>query len=251
MTTSKTAEQRYREKLRPLLDGCIGWGASVDKYGNAKFSYTDQEGRRRDTSGHKFGWSLANGPVPEGQKLKNTCGLGSCQNMAHWGLLADGKGLTPQERYEARFTRLGPDECWSWQEKSRDKNGYGLFSYRENGVSIVVRATRWGWDLVHPENPLQPQEVVCHTCDNPPCQNPAHWFKGTTADNNADMMAKGRHWAPGAEAHYRASLTWDDVYEIRRRISRSGTTQQKLADEFGVSRETISKIVRNKQWVVK
>lgn len=250
MVTSLTAEQRYVQKLRPVSNGCIHWRASIDKYGNAKFTYTDQEGKHRTTSGHKFGWVLANGPVPDGHKLKNTCGLKSCQNMTHWALEGDGKGLTLQERYEARFTRLGPDECWPWQEKGRDKDGYGLLAYRENGKAMTVRATRYGWNLEHPEDPLEESDVVCHTCDNPPCQNPRHWFRGSSADNNADMMRKGRHWAPGAEAHYRASLSWDDVVEIRRRAARR-TPQRVLASEFGVSREAISKIVRNERWTVR
>lgn len=248
MVTKKTTEERYREKLRPQENGCIGWGASIDKYGNAKFTYTDGEGVHRTTSGHKFGWVLEHGEVPKGYKLKNICGLLSCQQGAHWRLTGDGKGLTLQQRYEARFTRLGPDECWPWQEKSRDKDGYGLLGYRQEGRTVTVRATRLGWDLAHPEDPLEPSQVVCHTCDYPPCQNPAHWFKGVTADNNADMMAKGRHWAPGAEAHYRAKLSWDDVYEIRRRAER-GESQQALADVFGMSREAISKIVRLQRWV--
>lgn len=250
MVTSKTPERRYVEKLRPLISGCIEWTASIDKYGNAKFTYTDQEGRHRTTSGHKFGWVMANGPVPEGMKLKNTCGVLSCQNMAHWALQGDGKGLTLQERYEARYTRLGPDECWPWQDKGRDKNGYGLLAYRENGKTVTVRATRYGWDLAHPENPLGPGEMVCHTCDNPPCQNPTHWFKGVNADNMADMARKGRATGPGrADGHHKAKLSWEDVNEIRRRAAR-GTTQQVLADEFRMSREAISKIVRNERWVV-
>lgn len=37
---------------------------------------------------------------------------------------------------------------------------------------------------------------VLHRCDFPPCCNPSHLFLGTIAENNADMIAKGRHRSP-------------------------------------------------------
>lgn len=40
---------------------------------------------------------------------------------------------------------------------------------------------------------------VMHLCDNPPCCNPAHLRLATQAENNADMMAKGRNGTNGYE----------------------------------------------------
>jgi hypothetical protein len=43
--------------------------------------------------------------------------------------------------------------------------------------------------------------VVMHSCDNPPCCNPAHLSAGTVRDNALDMIAKGRANPPRGELH--------------------------------------------------
>ncbi|MFF4869872.1 HNH endonuclease [Streptomyces sp. NPDC000961] len=98
-------------------------------------------------------------------------------------------------RYADAFTRFvanvdiraGWDSCWPWTGKLTEK-GYGEFQV--NGKK--KRAHRWivertlGYEL-------ERDEFVCHTCDNPSCCNPRHFFVGDAGDNNRDCVAKGRH----------------------------------------------------------
>lgn len=253
MSTSKTPRERYDEKILLLGDRpeCLGWNAKIDRYGNAQFSYTAEGGKKVSINATRWAWIQERGEIPEGHKISNTCGLKSCQRLDHWRLKDRNLGKTLWELYELKFDKRGPDDCWPWQEKSRDKDGYGVFSYRdkETGESVTVRATRWAWEQLY--GPLDPKLFVCHTCDFPPCQNPRHWFSGTPRANNRDMMTKGRH-KPGmkpGEEHINAKLTWDEVEEMRRLHATGGFTHQALADKYGIERRTVTGILNNERWV--
>jgi hypothetical protein len=81
-------------------------------------------------------------------------------------------------------------------------------------------------------------------------------FLGTHADNAADREAKGRGRDSRGEHSGHHKLNAAEVSEIRRRYDRGGdrsmkggTTQQQLAEEFGVHQATISTIVRRKTWL--
>lgn len=86
--------------------------------------------------------------------------------------------------------------------------------------------------------PVPDDKSVCHTCDNPACCNPSHLFLGTHQENMIDMSRKGRQRCQ--------KLTCEQVLEIRSRPSTQ--THKAIGLEFGVSRETISSIKRNKTW---
>lgn len=93
-----------------------------------------------------------------------------------------------EELFWAKVDVQGEDDCWEWQGSRTDKNGYGLFSLS----SSTMRAHRVAWELWNAE-PIPEGMSACHSCDNPPCVNPEHIWLGTSADNNRDRDAKGRH----------------------------------------------------------
>jgi hypothetical protein len=191
------------------------------------------------------------GPLPEKTRLRNTCGMLTCQSLDHWEIRQLRTG-TPWEQYESMFTRLGPDDCWPWQEKSRDKDGYGLFSYKdeETGEWKVVRATRWAWEKLHKRS-LKLGMFVCHRCDNSPCQNPAHWFEGTPQANNDDMKLKGRAksgFGTGENHHKNSWVTWEIVDEMRRMEATGLYTHQQIADHFRGDRRHVTDILNGKIW---
>jgi hypothetical protein len=90
------------------------------------------------------------------------------------------------EAFWSKVDVRGPGECWEWKGY-RDKRGYGRFGINRR----VVLAHRFALELSE-GLPLEAGECSCHHCDNPPCCNPAHLFRGTHAENMHDCKAKGR-----------------------------------------------------------
>ena len=131
-------------------------------------------------------------------------------------------------------------DCLVWNGP-KHKVGYGSIGY-EGETRYSHRLT---WFLNFGKIPKGLQ--VLHKCDNRLCVNVNHLFLGTNQDNVDDKVNKGRQLK--GENISGSKLTKDDVDEIRRRYKRGGIiTQQNLADEFGVTRHLIGKVVSYKRW---
>ena len=147
-----------------------------------------------------------------------------------------------EDRFWLKVDVRGPDECWEWQE-GRDDEGYGRFHLSGGHV----RAHRFALALVL-DRPIRDGYLSCHTCDNPPCCNPAHLFEGTVTDNNQDKVAKGRHNAPAGLDHWNAQLDRKQVDELRTLWASGQFSQRALGERFGISQQTASKIIRYERW---
>lgn len=101
------------------------------------------------------------------------------------------------ERFWAKVDRsAGPNECWPWTA-NRHPRGYGKFGIRGR----LYVASRVAWEIANNAG-IPSAHVVMHSCDNPPCCNPAHLSVGTVRDNWNDALAKGRAGPPPARPNH-------------------------------------------------
>lgn len=162
-----------------------------------------------------------------------------CSRACYW--TARRASAKPADhRFWQLVDRRGPDECWPWRGHRRQL-GYGWFNL--NGRP--TNASRAAYILLH--GPLASDQFVCHSCDNPPCCNPAHLWLGTAAENNRDRELKGRGRRgvpPKGEAHPSARLSRAQALEAYHSSLPAAT----LAARWGVTSAAIYNIRAGKSW---
>jgi len=136
----------------------------------------------------------------------------------------------PDKWFWTRVDRTAGDgACWPWLGRIMVKRrGYGRLKFK----GVHTAAHRMALILSSGEN--RQEEFACHTCDNPPCCNPAHLFWGTPLENTQDMDAKGRR---------RSKERKIDINKLKERRT-AGLSYSELAAEFCVNQASIGKALR-------
>lgn len=146
-----------------------------------------------------------------------------------------------QERFWAKVQKGQPDECWPWIASIC--NGYGQFY----PTAKKVFSHRFSLEMKLGRR-LTEQEYACHSCDNPPCCNPAHLFAGTAGDNARDCQAKGRGNTEAkvhhGEQHGSHKLTDQDVLFIRS----TEMSPSAVAERLGTHVSNVRLIRARKTW---
>ncbi len=116
--------------------------------------------------------------------------------------------MTP-DRFWSKVDKHGPHagrlgRCWVWIG-AYYPGGYGK-TYRGR-KAVLAHRVAWG--------DVPTGLCVLHHCDNPPCVRRSHLFRGTRADNSADMVAKGRQGgmgqANGSKTHCPSGHLYDQM----------------------------------------
>lgn len=130
------------------------------------------------------------------------------------------------------------EHCWIFTG-CKDKWGYG-----QHGIKARrIQAHRYSYALAN--GPIPAGKLIMHSCDNPPCVNPAHLSLGTDAENLADAVAKGR-----ATRITRHKLTEDQVREIRAAYWIRGrvSNSYELAEKYNVGVGAITGVTSGRTW---
>jgi hypothetical protein len=165
------------------------------------------------------------------------------------------------KRFWSYVVKSAKRECWPWRTLKR-----GTFWWRIAGIRYRELSSRLAYRLIYKRDP-GPREIVSHRCEWKACCNPGHLQATTQQWNAQDGVDRGMHpymrsgryrytrrgwWKRGAnkpgEGNGFHKLTDDAVVAIRERYRPGVVKQADLAAEFGVSRSTVSRVVRNDAW---
>lgn len=154
--------------------------------------------------------------------------------------------LAVEDRFHEKYIPEPNTGCWLWTDHT-DRDGYGSITIERKNK----KAHRLSYEIFFGKIP--DELSICHKCDTPECVNPSHLFAGTAKDNNRDCISKGRFKkAPGfksGEQNPNSKLTEKITNLIRLKYGK--TSAKELANEFGISKGHIHKIIRNEIWKIK
>jgi hypothetical protein len=135
------------------------------------------------------------------------------------------------------------DGCWVWTAGRHDDRAHphGMFMYKGHRSE---RAHRVAYQLANGDIPKG--LVVRHLCHNSLCVRPSHLAIGTQAQNVQDTVAAGL--LRRGEQCPNARLTEEAVLDMRRRHAAGEAGYRKLAQEYGVARNTVSGVIKRRRW---
>lgn len=133
------------------------------------------------------------------------------------------------------------DDCVEWPFRITG-GGYGQIRF--GGMNTNAHRVSL---IIHKGEPESNNMHAAHApeiCHNRLCVNPRHLRWATPQQNMLDRGIDGTQVHLAGEAHGASKLTTEMVLKIRA----SRKSQKDLAETYGVSHKTISKIIRRERW---
>lgn len=143
-----------------------------------------------------------------------------------------------------RVKRGRPDECWPWLGATV-AGGYGQLRVGGKQTSAHRRA----WEMHHKKKAGRWR--IRHRCDNPPCCNPAHLFRGTHQQNMNESVKRGRRARLRGELNGNAVLTKAKVKWARANVGKHRGKKYTIREAekiLGCSKSQILRVINGGGW---
>lgn len=145
-----------------------------------------------------------------------------------------------EQRFWNHVSKGSEDECWEWQG-SRYKDGYGQFHV----PAIGHVAHRVAYVLFVEE--IDTDDLVLHKCDNPPCVNPNHLYKGDASQNANDRFERKPGIIVRGSLNGMSKLTEGEVLDIKMKLAEN-IKPRVIAEMYEISPKTVSDIRTGRYW---
>lgn len=132
-------------------------------------------------------------------------------------------------------------DCIETPHGNLDKDGYPCAKYagKREAISRTVMGLLYGRDAIK-------GKLVCHTCGNRACVNPAHLYIGDPQTNSDDKWRDGTMATGEKHGRFKSHAKTEDIVHMFYNL---GMTQQEIGEEVGLTQSSVSgRITRyNKQ----
>lgn len=87
--------------------------------------------------------------------------------------------------FQKKFEKKGSTDCWPWLGATCTGYGYVAIPF----TTLQIYAHRLAWFFDKQAWPA-PGHIICHTCNNKKCVNPAHLYEGDNSSNAKDRESQ-------------------------------------------------------------
>lgn len=144
----KTIEERFKEKTKPDLSGCILWTAAVHDMGYGTFGF-----RGRPQGAHRVSWILNFGEIPKNLWVLHKCDVRLCVNPDHLFLgtpkqntkdmFEKGRAAVGERHGRSKIKKTDVDKIKILLLNNSGRKVAKIFGISESHVSSIKHGRKW------------------------------------------------------------------------------------------------------------